>query len=320
MPPRSAGNPNMGSRIDASASSSMGDVFQMFSTGNASWGARITNEAERKEGALRVGGLGPEVTEAAIQAFFGKFYRTVKAARKTTTSSAVVTFGYAGERDRALLEMQGRELMGHALQCHKDRETDLLEAPVKKTLRDDEIHAMLVEREAARSRRDYPGADALADRLKQAGVLLERSKITEMKAEASPKSDPLAQYRSHLTSGQLLKQFEAGKATNKVMNVSSDFSSFVIKETGKQVRAFSAKRIPLSNVKSVKAGLGKDHQKRTLLGGLKAAADPTRSFCLRNFKDEDILCVECPSADAAESWVEALRVLLKVSHKWRKWL
>ena len=65
----------MGSRIDASASSSMGDVFQMFSTGNASWGARITNEAERKEGALRVGGLGPEVTEAAIQAFFGKFYR-----------------------------------------------------------------------------------------------------------------------------------------------------------------------------------------------------------------------------------------------------
>ena len=53
MPPRSAGNPNMGSRIDASASSSMGDVFQMFSTGNASWGARITNEAERKEGALR---------------------------------------------------------------------------------------------------------------------------------------------------------------------------------------------------------------------------------------------------------------------------
>ena len=175
MPPRSAGNPNMGSRIDASASSSMGDVFQMFSTGNASWGARITNEAERKEGALRVGGLGPEVTEAAIQAFFGKFYRTVKAARKTTTSSAVVTFGYAGERDRALLEMQGRELMGHSLQCHKDRETDLLEAPVKKTLRDDEIHAMLVEREAARSRRDYPGADALADRLKQAGVLLDRT-------------------------------------------------------------------------------------------------------------------------------------------------
>ena len=154
----------------------------------------------------------------------------------------------------------------------------------------------------------------------QAGVLLERSKITEMKAEASPKSDPLAQDRSHLTSGQLLKQFEAGKATNKVMNVSSDLSSFVIKETGKQVRAFSAKRLPLSNIKSVKAGLGKDHQKKTLLGGLKAAADPTRSFCLRNFKDEDILCVECPSADAAESWVEALRVLLKVSHKWRKWL
>ena len=29
-------------------------------------------------------------------------------------------------------------------------------------------------------------------------------------------------------------QFEAGKATNKVMNVSSDFSSFVIKETGKK--------------------------------------------------------------------------------------
>ena len=97
-----------------------------------------------------------EVTEAAIQAFFGKFYRTVKAARKTTTSSAVVTFRVP-ERDRALLEMQGRELMGHSLQCHKDRETDLLEAPVKKTLRDDEIHAMLVEREAARSRRDYPG-------------------------------------------------------------------------------------------------------------------------------------------------------------------
>ena len=70
----------------------------------------------------------------------------------------------------------------------------------------------------------------------------------------------------------------------------------------------------------MKAGLGKDHQKKTILGGLKAAAEPTLSFCLRNFKDEDILCVECPSADAAASWVAALRTLLNVSKKWRAWL
>ena len=39
--PRSAGNPNMSSGLDASGSSSMGDIFQSFQNGGSNWGKRF---------------------------------------------------------------------------------------------------------------------------------------------------------------------------------------------------------------------------------------------------------------------------------------
>eukprot|EP00965_Chrysotila_dentata_P181908 6006350-Pleurochrysis_carterae.AAC.2 len=39
--PRSSGNPNMSSKVDASGSSSMGDVHQWFRSGDANWGQQV---------------------------------------------------------------------------------------------------------------------------------------------------------------------------------------------------------------------------------------------------------------------------------------
>ena len=59
--PRSAGNPNMSSKIDASGSSSMGDVHQWFRSGDSTWGQRAQRAADTSAGKLRFAGLGPEV-------------------------------------------------------------------------------------------------------------------------------------------------------------------------------------------------------------------------------------------------------------------
>ena len=166
--PRSAGNPNMSSKVDASGSSSMSDVHQWFRGSDSSWGKKGENRDEKTEGALNFSGLGPEVTEEQVRTFFGKFYSTVTAVRLQlggggrSKGFGQVIFRFAGERDKAVRELNGRELAGHRLNLTKSR------PPEEKTpggapaptgpLSDTQIHAMLLQREARR----LPAPRALA--------------------------------------------------------------------------------------------------------------------------------------------------------------
>ena len=64
--PRSAGNPNMSGGLDASGSSSMGDIFQSFRSGDANWGKRFEKKGARSVGRLTISGLGPDGREGRL--------------------------------------------------------------------------------------------------------------------------------------------------------------------------------------------------------------------------------------------------------------
>ncbi len=197
--PRSAGNPNMSSKVDASGTSSMGDVHQWFKKGDTSWGQRKGAAEEMSEGALSIAGLGPEVSEQQVRDFFGRFYSTVSNVRLTrdasgkSKGSGTVTFRFAGERDKAVSELSGRELGGHTLNLSKlsarATETNSLlgqqtrpgqsgGAAAGRDMTDEEIHKALLRREALRANRDFNGADLLAKELRARGVLLDTRALT----------------------------------------------------------------------------------------------------------------------------------------------
>ena len=111
--PRSAGNPNMSSGLDASGSSSMGDIFQSFQNGGSNWGKRFEKQGARSVGRLTINGLGTDVTQAMVRAFLEPFYNTVQEVRLIPgrgggMGGASVSFGFAAERDKAASELNGR--------------------------------------------------------------------------------------------------------------------------------------------------------------------------------------------------------------------
>lgn len=167
----------MGSKVDASGSSSMGDVFQWFRPGDGSWGQRTVRAHEKVEAYLSVGGLPSGVSEDEIKRHFTAFYSTVKRVSMIKPGTAQVLFGYAGERDKAFMEMQGRPLKGCPLQLSRYTPPDQVQIAGAKRGRgpisDAEIQRLLLERQKARSQRDYRRADAYAAELKQHGVLLD---------------------------------------------------------------------------------------------------------------------------------------------------
>ena len=78
MPPRCAGNAATGSKVDASGSNSMGDVFQWFRPGDGTWGQRAQKAHEKVEGWLNVSGIPTGVGQDELKAHFQKFYSTVR--------------------------------------------------------------------------------------------------------------------------------------------------------------------------------------------------------------------------------------------------
>ena len=100
MPRPSAGNSGMSSKVDASGSSSMTDVFMWFRPG------ATVDKRQQGTGILRVLGLGKETSEEDIRGLLGRYYSTVRSI-KMVSSTALVTFGMEGERDRAIAELQG---------------------------------------------------------------------------------------------------------------------------------------------------------------------------------------------------------------------
>mmetsp|Transcript_49498 Transcript_49498/g.161011 ORF Transcript_49498/g.161011 Transcript_49498/m.161011 type:complete len:212 (-) Transcript_49498:657-1292(-) len=118
MAPRSAGNPNMGGQIDASGSH-MGAVVQWFRSGGENFGKARETPGEKKAARLRVSGLGPEVTEADVKAYFSRYYSTVDDVRLQPPGEAFVLFRFAGECDKALHEAHGRKLGGYTMSLSK---------------------------------------------------------------------------------------------------------------------------------------------------------------------------------------------------------
>jgi|TARA_B100000524_G_scaffold348441_2_gene253013 hypothetical protein len=170
----------MSSKVDASGSSSMGDVFQMFSAGDARWGKRFENKADKTTGKLRIGGLPHSISPEMVREFFGRFYSTVTDVRRMGSSVEVV-FRFAGERDKALSELQGRELRGHRLSLSKMSDA-AHEAPAvsytARHLTDEHIFDFLIRREDARAKRDFRAADALTAELRACGVLVDMRERT----------------------------------------------------------------------------------------------------------------------------------------------
>eukprot|EP00908_Phaeocystis_cordata_P013687 Transcript_24749.p1 GENE.Transcript_24749~~Transcript_24749.p1 ORF type:complete len:612 (+),score=143.99 Transcript_24749:86-1837(+) len=182
--PRSAGNPNMSGGLDASGSSSMGDIFQSFRSGDANWGKRFEKKGARSVGRLTISGLGPDVGQSQVRTYLEQYYNTIKEVRMLPGSggSVSVSFGFAAERDKAVGELNGRELHGHRISVHKQADPDLDAAAMqnqnRKRPREDEIHELLRQYQALRAARDYRAADALLQDLKSRGVLVDPRSAT----------------------------------------------------------------------------------------------------------------------------------------------
>ena len=134
-------------------------------------------EKAKTEGALRVSNLSSESSEGDVRRLLGRYYSTVKTVTMAR-GSAIVTFGRSGERDKALVELQGTQLNGARLSLAKyEGSRTSATAPRKRgpngELTDDSIQAVLLERDAARRRRDYAKADALVGELRTCGILLD---------------------------------------------------------------------------------------------------------------------------------------------------
>ena len=102
----------------ASPSDELSPLLQWFRGGDSSWGQKAAKAGERSTGRLRFSGIGPQVTEQQVRDFFGRFYSTVTEVTifrsgSRSTGSGLVVFRFAGERDKAVAELQGRELLGY---------------------------------------------------------------------------------------------------------------------------------------------------------------------------------------------------------------
>ena len=139
----------MSSGLDASGSSSMGDIFQSFQNGGSNWGKRFEKQGARSVGRLTINGLGPDVTSAMVRAFLEPFYNTVQEVRLIPgrgggMGGASVSFGFAAERDKAANELNGRELHGCRISVTKQAEPVEPSAPQnRKRPLEEEIHDLL---------------------------------------------------------------------------------------------------------------------------------------------------------------------------------
>lgn len=70
---------------------------------------------------LRIAGLSAGTSAADVRALFSKYYNTVKDVNTSGDSAgrALVLFGNAAERDKALIELQGSTLKGAKMQLTK---------------------------------------------------------------------------------------------------------------------------------------------------------------------------------------------------------
>ena len=169
----------MSSGLDASGSSSMGDIFQSFQNGGSNWGKRFEKQGARSVGRLTINGLGTDVTSAMVRAFLEPFYNTVQEVRLIPgrgggMGGASVSFGFAAERDKAASELNGRELHGCRISVTKQADPVEPSAPQnRKRPLEDEIHDLLRQYQALRAHRDYRAADAILLDLKGRGVLVD---------------------------------------------------------------------------------------------------------------------------------------------------
>jgi len=185
MAPRSAGNPNMGGQIDASGSH-MGAVVQWFRSGGENFGKARETPGEKKAARLRVSGLGPEVTEADVKAYFSRYYSTVDDVRLQPSGEAFVLFRFAGECDKALHEAHGRKLGGYTMSLSKstiaapaDNAQDKPRPPPRPPpYSAEQILTALLRREAAAAARDWAAADALSEALARGGVEIDEQART----------------------------------------------------------------------------------------------------------------------------------------------
>jgi hypothetical protein len=134
MPKLSAGNHGHASKIDASGSSSMADVHMWF-RGTGSSDADAGNRPKQSAGWLKITGLAPEATTADVRALFERYYSTVNAVNLATSAGrckghAEVSFRMSGERDRALIDLQGTMLLGTRLSLSKHDPNAGAAAPV----------------------------------------------------------------------------------------------------------------------------------------------------------------------------------------------
>eukprot|EP00966_Prymnesium_polylepis_P096648 2239325-Prymnesium_polylepis.1 len=155
----------------------MGDVFQWFRPGDGSWGQRAVKAHEKKEAWLNVGGLPTGVGNDELKKHFQAFYSTVKQVKFVKAGQAQVLFGFMGERDKALVEMQGRPLKGCPLQLSSHVPQEAVQIAGAKRGRgpiaESEIQRLLLERQTAKVQRNFRTADAYTAELKQHGVLID---------------------------------------------------------------------------------------------------------------------------------------------------
>jgi hypothetical protein len=183
----------MSSKVDASGSSSMGDVHMMFHMGSGagSWGQRKEKLGERSSARLRLSGLGAEVSEEQVKDFFSRFYSTVDGVQLERSGGqsrghGFVSFRFGGERDKAVIELQGRELQGYPLSLSKaaaaaprPSANAAAASPARgPPLTDEQIFSLLLRRETARAHRDFKAADGLRDALRHNGVLVDETERT----------------------------------------------------------------------------------------------------------------------------------------------
>jgi len=89
-------------------------------------------------------------------------------------------------------------------------------------------------------------------------------------------SDPLEDYRTLLESGILVRLSDDGQVSNKLLMISSDYLSLLLKD----IKSRKGSRINIKTISSITRGFGQGHFRQNLFGGTTSTAEENLSFVI----------------------------------------
>ncbi|KAJ8608985.1 hypothetical protein CTAYLR_008975 [Chrysophaeum taylorii] len=179
------------------------------------------------------------------------------------------------------------------------------------------IQAMIAQKEKQRTNRA-----ALFARLGDDEMDVDKLKTAKLHAretaEPEPRDDPLRKYREMFAAGTVFKQWDKGKAANRMLLASADWAALLTRDTTKGAAIHA--RIPLDDLRAARYGFGENHLVKSMISKkTKPTAPEDRCFYLtgyHNAKAVEIIAGECAKKVDRDRLVDALSTLFKVATLW----